>query len=82
MRLTGPGVGALALPSAAMEVLTAFSGAMPPPPKVLDAFAAASPFGAALLEGEDPFESRIVEANPALRAVAGGGEEEARCSAS
>ena len=67
--------GALALPPAAMEVLTAFSGAMPPPPKVLDAFAAASPFGAALLEGEDPFEATIVEANPALKAVAGGGEK-------
>ncbi|MBS0363852.1 MAG: response regulator [Proteobacteria bacterium] len=75
VRLTGPGVGALALPPAAMEVLTAFTGAKPPPPKVLDAFAAASPFGAALLEGEDPFEALIVEANPALKAVAGGGEK-------
>ena len=62
------------MPPAALEVLTAFSGAMPPPPKVLDAFAAASPFGAALLEGEDPFEAKIVEANPALRAVSVGGE--------
>jgi len=43
---------------------------------VLDAFAAASPFGAALLEGEDPFEAKIVEANPALKAVAGGGEKD------
>ena len=75
VRLTGPGTGALALPSAAMEVLTAFSGAVAPPPKVLDAFAAASPFGAALLEGEDPFDAKIIEANPALRAVAGGGEK-------
>jgi two-component system cell cycle sensor histidine kinase/response regulator CckA len=75
VRLSGPGAGALALPSAAMEVLTAFTGAKPPPPKVLDAFAAASPFGAALLEGEDPFEAVIVEANPALKAVAGGGEK-------
>ncbi len=75
VRLTGPGAGALALPSAALEVLAAFSGAVPPPPKVLDAFAAASPFGAALLEGEDPFEAKIVEANPALKAVAGGGEK-------
>ena len=75
VRLTGPGSGALALPSAALEVLTAFSGAVPPPPKVLDAFAAASPFGAALLEGDDPFQAKIVEANPALRAVAGGGEK-------
>ncbi|MCR5874922.1 ATP-binding protein [Phenylobacterium sp. J426] len=70
VRLTGQS-GTLALPSAAMEVLNAFSGAKAPPPKVLDAFAAASPFGAALLEGEDPFLATIVEANPALKAVAG-----------
>jgi two-component system cell cycle sensor histidine kinase/response regulator CckA len=75
VRLNGPGAGALALPPAALEVLTAFSSAAPPPPKVLDAFAAASPFGAALLEGDDPFEARIIEANPALKAVAGGGEK-------
>jgi len=74
VRLTGQGA-ALALPSAALEVLTAFSGAKAPPPKVLDAFAAASPFGAALLDGEDPFSAIIVEANPALKAVAGGGEK-------
>ncbi|MET0274897.1 MAG: cell cycle histidine kinase CckA [Phenylobacterium sp.] len=74
VRLTGHGGGTLALPAAAVEVLTAFAGARTPPPKVLDAFAAASPFGAALLEGEDPFEARIVEANPALKTVAGGGE--------
>ena len=73
VRLTGPASGALALPPAAMEVLSAFSSAVPPPPRVLDAFAAASPFGAALLEGEDPFEARIIEANPALKAVAVGG---------
>ena len=63
----------LALPKAAMEVIDAFASAKSPPPKVLDAFAAGSPFGAALLEGEDPFEAKILEANPALKAVAGGG---------
>ncbi|MEO8114833.1 MAG: histidine kinase dimerization/phospho-acceptor domain-containing protein, partial [Phenylobacterium sp.] len=73
VRLTG-GAPVLALPPAALEVLTAFHTASPPPPKVLDAFAAASPFGAALLEGEDPFTALIVEANPALKAVAGGGQ--------
>ncbi|HEY8571883.1 MAG TPA: ATP-binding protein [Phenylobacterium sp.] len=73
VRLMGQG-GSLALPSAAMEVLTAFSTAGTPPPKVLDAFAAASPFGAALIEGEDPFDAKIIEANAALRAVAHGGE--------
>src|SRR3989344_3943035 len=74
VRLTGRGTGPLALPSSAMEVLSAVAGAKAPPPKVLDAFAAASPFGAALLEGDDPFEARIIEANPALAAAAKGGE--------
>ena len=74
VRLTGEAGAALALPAAAMEVITAFSSAGAPPPKVLDAFAAASPFGAALLDGEEPFAAVIVEANPALKAVAGGGE--------
>ncbi len=74
IRMTGQAPGTLALPSAALEVLTAFSTAKAPPPKVLDAFAAASPFGAALLEGEDPFEAKILEANGALKAVAHGGE--------
>jgi two-component system cell cycle sensor histidine kinase/response regulator CckA len=67
------GEPALALPAAALEVINAVSSAANPPPKVLDAFAAASPFGAALLDGENPFAAVIVEANPALKAVAGGG---------
>ena len=74
VRLTGRGSGPLALPSSALDVLNAVAGAKAPPPKVLDAFAAASPFGAALLEGEDPFEAKIIEANPALAAVAHGGQ--------
>jgi len=72
VRLAGRG-GPLALPSSAMEVLNAVAAAKAPPPKVLDAFAAASPFGAALLEGEDPFDARIIEANPALAVLAKGG---------
>ena len=71
VRLSGPAAEPLALPSAAMEVLAAVAGAGPPPPKVLDAFAAASPFGAALLEGEDPFDATILEANPTLAATPG-----------
>jgi len=63
----------LRLPHAAMEVINAMASASPPPPKVLDAFAAASPFGAALLDGEDPFAAVIIEANPALAGMAGGG---------
>ncbi len=74
VRLAGQGPRALALPPANMEVLSASSTAKNPPPKVLDAFAAASPFGAALLEGDDPFNARIIEGNSALKAVAGGGE--------
>jgi two-component system cell cycle sensor histidine kinase/response regulator CckA len=74
VRLTGAGVSTLALPSAALEVIQAVATAGPPPPQVLDAFAAASPFGAALLEGEDPFAAIILETNPALKAVAGGGQ--------
>ncbi|HQN51595.1 MAG TPA: histidine kinase dimerization/phospho-acceptor domain-containing protein, partial [Phenylobacterium sp.] len=73
VRLAGPPADQLALPRAAAEVLTAFTSAKPPPPKVLDAFAAASPFGAALLDGEDPFEAVVIEANPTLAATPGYG---------
>jgi two-component system cell cycle sensor histidine kinase/response regulator CckA len=38
----------------------------------LDVFAAAAPFGAAALDGRDPFDAVIVEANPALRAITQG----------
>ena len=39
---------------------------------VLDARAAAAPFGAALLDAADPFEATIVECNPALQAITQG----------
>ncbi|MDP1736960.1 MAG: response regulator [Caulobacter sp.] len=63
--------------------LTATAPAMPavatPPPVVspsgpasLDAFAAASPFGAAMLEGPEVFSAVIIEANPALTAMTAG----------
>jgi len=38
----------------------------------LDVFAAAAPFGAALLDGNDVLDAKIVRANPALEAMAGG----------
>jgi two-component system cell cycle sensor histidine kinase/response regulator CckA len=41
-------------------------------PSTLDAFAAAAPFGAALLEGADPFDAAIVEVNEAMTALTGG----------
>lgn len=42
-----------------------------PTPDALDAFAAAAPFGAALLGGGDPFAASILEANPTLAAITG-----------
>ncbi|HEX5376973.1 MAG TPA: ATP-binding protein, partial [Phenylobacterium sp.] len=71
VRLSGPPPQPLSLPSGMTEVLQAVASAVPPPPKVLDAFAGASPFGAALLDGEDPFAAVIVEANPTLAATPG-----------
>jgi two-component system cell cycle sensor histidine kinase/response regulator CckA len=41
-------------------------------PSTLDAFAAAAPFGAALLDGADPFDASIVEVNEAMTALTGG----------
>src|SRR5579875_753267 len=56
-------------------------GAAPPAPgagstpATLDAFAAAAPFGAALLDGDDAFEAAILEANDAMEALTGGAAE-------
>ena len=38
----------------------------------MDVLAAASPFGAAMLDGPDPFTARVVQANPALEVMAQG----------
>lgn len=56
----------------AAEARPAASGPDPsavPTPDALDAFAAAAPFGAALLSGGDPFTAEIIEANPTLSAI-------------
>ncbi|MES2034150.1 MAG: ATP-binding protein [Pseudomonadota bacterium] len=58
-------------------VLTEAALAIPAAPSVrgpaaLDALAAASPFGAAMLDGEEVFSAVIVEANPALTAMTAG----------
>jgi two-component system cell cycle sensor histidine kinase/response regulator CckA len=58
-------VGDAAAPSAT-------AAALPAPPAALDAFAAAAPFGAALLEGADPFDAVILQANGALLSLSGG----------
>ncbi len=52
--------------------------AQPPvlaPPAALDAFAAAAPFGAALIEGEEAFDALILQANGALVSLTGGRAE-------
>jgi two-component system cell cycle sensor histidine kinase/response regulator CckA len=51
------------------QVQAAVSASLAPPK--LDAFAAASPFGAALIEGEDPFAGPILETNATWPAIAG-----------
>ena len=45
-------------------------------PQTLDAFAAASPFGAALLDGTEVFSAHITEVNPALTAMTAGAAKE------
>ena len=39
---------------------------------LLDVLAAAAPFGAAVLDGPDPLTAKVVQANPALEAMARG----------
>ena len=41
-------------------------------PQTMDVLAAAAPFGAALLDGPDPFTAKVVQTNPALDAMAQG----------
>jgi two-component system cell cycle sensor histidine kinase/response regulator CckA len=65
LRLSPPPVAAAAV--APSPTIVAPSG-----PATLDAFAAASPFGAAMLEGAEVFGAVIVEANPALTAMTAG----------
>jgi two-component system cell cycle sensor histidine kinase/response regulator CckA len=45
------------------------------PPAALDAFAATAPFGAALLEGEEPFDATILQGNGALLSLTAGRAE-------
>ena len=74
VRLSSPGTPGLSPPEparpAAAAVVPAATGAVTP--AVLDAFADAAPFGAALLDGPDPFDAQVLEANPALLAMTDG----------
>jgi two-component system, cell cycle sensor histidine kinase and response regulator CckA len=65
LRLNEPASAFAAAPAAAPAAHAATSAE-------LDALAAAAPFGAALLDGPDPFAAAILEANPALEAMAPG----------
>jgi two-component system cell cycle sensor histidine kinase/response regulator CckA len=66
MAIAGVGeVGRISAPPAEQAQL-------PAPASALDAFAAASPFGAVLLEGDDPFEAVVLQANSALMAMTKG----------
>ena len=70
LRLTGETPAPVPLTIAPSQQLRV----VPMGPAVLDAYAAASPFGAALLDGEEVFSARVVEANQALGAMVGGAE--------
>ncbi|MDP9104113.1 MAG: ATP-binding protein, partial [Pseudomonadota bacterium] len=59
----------------ASEPSHSFETPPPAPPAALDAFAATAPFGAALLEGQDPFEAIILQGNGALLTLTGGRAE-------
>jgi len=54
-----------------VRAFAAPSASHPPASRGLDAFAAASPFGVALVDGSDPFAGRILEVNAALESMAG-----------
>ena len=70
LRLNEPASASPAAPAAAPAVASA--------PAELDTLASAAPFGAALLDGPDPFAAVILEANPALEAMAPGLAESGR----
>src|SRR5215217_3663138 len=58
--------------AAAVAAVAASAPVIAQGPAALDALAAASPFGAAMLEGEEVFGAVIIEANPALAAMTAG----------
>ena len=61
-------------PPKAEDAPTPLATAAPAAATSLDAFAAAAPFGAALLDGDDPLTALISQVNPAIRAMTGGAD--------
>ena len=59
-------------PPLTLELAHPISEPHAPTAATLDAFAAAAPFGAALLEGDHPFEAAIVQVNEALTKLTAG----------
>ena len=59
-------------PAASSQPAPALASGADALPATLDVLAAASPFGAAMLDGPDPFTAKVVQANPALDAMARG----------
>ncbi len=78
VRLSAPGLPGLSPPAPSLPTPPELAPAEPAiaawttTPAVLDTFADAAPFGAALLDGPDPFDARVLEANPALLAMTHG----------
>jgi two-component system, cell cycle sensor histidine kinase and response regulator CckA len=60
----------------APDTLTGAPPGASPMATALDAFAARAPFGAALLDGSDPFEATVVEVNEAMEAMTAGAARE------
>ncbi len=67
-----PAAAEPARPVALEAVPTPLSTPAADAPVALDAFAVAAPFGAALLDGSDPFEAEVMQVNGALGAMTGG----------
>jgi two-component system cell cycle sensor histidine kinase/response regulator CckA len=61
-----------AAPAAAPEAPAGVPVPQDAGPAMLDVLASAAPFGAALLDGADPFTAKVAQANPALEQMARG----------
>ncbi len=61
-----------AAPEQAKVQPRAEAGKAPAGAGTLDVLASAAPFGAALLDGPDPFTAKVIQANPALQVMARG----------
>jgi two-component system cell cycle sensor histidine kinase/response regulator CckA len=70
VRLTGSALVEVVRMAADPKPAAAAAAPQPAASLELDAFAAAAPFGAALLDGADPFEAKILQSNATLVSMA------------